>query len=210
MIDSDTIGKIIETLDEEYGRAECTLDYVNPLHLLISAQLATQCTDARVNMVTPALFARYPDAGAFMNADREELEDMIRSTGFFRNKARNIIGCCRMIVREYGGRIPDNMDDLLRLPGVGRKIANLVLGDAFGIPGVVVDTHAGRLAKRIGFTDSDNPAIVERDLAKQLPEDTWIVFGHWMVAHGRAVCNSRRPKCEICRLAPLCRYFKAL
>lgn len=206
----ENINAIIKLFEEEYGQAECTLDYVNPLHLMIATQLAAQCTDARVNMVTPALFKRYGTAEDFMNADRGELEDLIRSTGFFRNKAKNIIACCAMLVNEFGGEVPQNMESLLKLPGVGRKTANLVLGDAFGIPGIVVDTHAGRLSRRIGFTDETDPAKVERDLVKQIPKDKWIVLGHWFVDHGRAVCNSRKPKCEICTIAPLCRYQKNL
>ncbi len=206
----ENINTIIKLFEEEYGQAECTLDYINPLHLMIATQLAAQCTDARVNMITPALFKRYGTAGDFMNADRGELEDLIRSTGFFRNKAKNIIACCTMLVNEFGGEVPQNMESLLKLPGVGRKTTNLVLGDAFGIPGIVVDTHAGRLSRRIGFTNETDPAKVERDLAKQIPKDKWIILGHWFVDHGRAVCNSRKPKCEICTIAPLCRYQKNL
>ena len=203
-MDDKKVNLILSLFEEEYGNAECTLDYVNPLHLMIATQLAAQCTDARVNMVTPALYARYNTAEDFMNADREVLEDLIRSTGFFRNKARNIIACCTMLVNEYGGEVPKNMDDLLKLPGVGRKTANLVLGDAFGIPGIVVDTHAGRLARRIGFTKEKDPAKVERDLMKVIPKDKCIILGHWFVAHGRALCNARKPKCESCPIAPLC------
>ena len=209
-MDDKKVNLILSLFEEEYGNAECTLDYVNPLHLMIATQLAAQCTDARVNMVTPALYARYNTAEDFMNADREVLEDLIRSTGFFRNKARNIIACCTMLVNEYGGEVPKNMDDLLKLPGVGRKTANLVLGDAFGIPGIVVDTHAGRLARRIGFTKEKDPVKVERDLMKVIPKDKWIILGHWFVAHGRALCNARNPKCESCPIAPLCDYYQAL
>ncbi len=209
-MEKDRINNIIRLLEDEYGQAECTLDYVNPLHLMIATQLAAQCTDARVNMVTPALYARYSTAEEFMNADRDILEGLIKSTGFFRNKAKNIIACCTMLVNEYNGEVPRKMNDLLRLPGVGRKTANLVLGDAFGIPGIVIDTHAGRLARRIGFSKETDPAKVERDLMEIIPEDKWIVLGHWFVAHGRAVCNSRKPKCESCTIAPLCQYYKTL
>lgn len=209
-MDKEKTNIILRTLEDEYGQAECTLDYTNPLHLMIATQLAAQCTDARVNLVTPALFARYSTAEEFMNADIEVLEGLIRSTGFFRNKAKNIIACCTMLVNDYDGKVPSNMEDLLRLPGVGRKTANLVLGDAFGIPGIVVDTHAGRLARRIGFTKEKDPAKVERDLREIIPKGKWIVLGHWFVAHGRAVCSSRSPKCENCRIAPLCEYYKSL
>ncbi|MBO5364479.1 MAG: endonuclease III, partial [Clostridia bacterium] len=143
---------ILTIFRQVYANADCTLDYQNALQLLIATQLAAQCTDARVNLVTPALFAKYPDVYAFANADELELQEDIRSTGFFRNKARNIIGCCQMLIQEFGGEVPNTMEALLRLPGVGRKTANLVLGDFFGIPGVVVDTHATRLSNRMGFT----------------------------------------------------------
>lgn len=206
----EKVGAILDILEAEYGEAECTLDYVNPLHLMIATQLAAQCTDARVNMVTPALFARYSSAEDFMHADRDVLEGLIKSTGFFRNKAKNIIACCTMLVKDFKSEVPRTMEDLLKLPGVGRKTANLVLGDAFSIPGLVIDTHAGRLARRIGFTTEKDPAKVERDLSKIIPEDKWIILGHWFVEHGRAVCNSRKPKCESCALAPLCKFYKAL
>lgn len=206
----EKVDKIIQMLEDEYGQAACTLDYANPLHLMIATQLAAQCTDARVNKVTPALYARYSTAEDFMNADREVLENLIRSTGFFRNKAKNIIACCTMLVNEFNGEVPGNMSELLKLPGVGRKTANLVLGDAYGIPGIVVDTHTGRLARRIGFTKETDPAKVEKALMKVIPKDKWIILGHWFVEHGRAVCNSRKPKCDICTLAPVCEYSKTL
>ncbi len=204
------VESILDLFEAEYREAECTLDYVNPLHLMIATQLAAQCTDARVNMVTPALYARYNTAEDFMYADREVLEGLIRSTGFFRNKAKNIIACCTMLVKEFNDEIPQNMDDLLKLPGVGRKTANLVLGDAFGIPGIVIDTHAGRLSRRLGFTKETDPAKVEKDLMKIIPEDKWIILGHWFVEHGRAVCKSRSPKCENCMFAPMCDYYKTI
>jgi len=209
-MEKDRVNIIIRMLEDEYGQAECTLDYVNPLHLMIATQLAAQCTDARVNMVTPALYARYSTAEDFMNADKDVLEGLIKSTGFFRNKAKNIIACCTMLVEEYNSEVPRNMEDLLRLPGVGRKTANLVLGDAFGIPGIVIDTHAGRIARRVGFTTETDPTKVEKDLMEIISEDKWIILGHWFVAHGRAVCNSRKPKCESCTLAPFCEYYKTL
>jgi len=209
-MEKDRVNIIIRMLEDEYGQAECTLDYVNPLHLMIATQLAAQCTDARVNMVTPALYARYSTAEDFMNADKDVLEGLIKSTGFFRNKAKNIIACCTMLVEEYNSEVPRNMEDLLRLPGVGRKTANLVLGDAFGIPGIVIDTHAGRIARRVGFTTETDPTKVEKDLMEIISEDKWIILGHWFVAHGRGVCNSRKPKCESCTLAPFCEYYKTL
>lgn len=204
------VESILDLFEAEYGEAECTLDYKNPLHLMIATQLAAQCTDARVNKVTPALYSRYSTAEDFMNADREVLERLIHSTGFFRNKAKNIIACCTMLVEEFNSEIPKNMDDMLRLPGVGRKTANLVLGDSFGIPGLVIDTHAGRLSRRLGFTKETDPTKVEKDLMKIIPEDKWIILGHWFVEHGRAVCKSRNPKCENCMFAPMCEYYKTI
>jgi len=197
-------ARLIEGLDALYSEADCTLDYVDPLQLLISTQLAAQCTDERVNIVTRTLYQKYRDVNDFAGADLSELEDDIRSTGFFHNKARNIINCCRMLVAEYGGEVPRTLEELLRLPGVGRKTANLVLGDAFGTPGVVVDTHAGRLARRMGLTDQDNPEKVEYDLMKVIPKARWTRFGHQLVLHGRAVCSSRRARCESCTLSPDC------
>ena len=195
---------IYEIFCKVYENADCTLDYENALQLLISTQLAAQCTDARVNMVTPALFKKYPDVYAFANADELELREDIRSTGFYRNKAKNIIGCCRMLIDKYGGEVPNNMDDLLTLPGVGRKTANLVLGDFFGIPGVVVDTHATRLSNRMGFTKESDPYKIELDLQKILPEEIWAQFCHCLVYHGREYCVARSPKCDICPVAHLC------
>lgn len=197
-------ARLIEGLDALYSEADCTLDYVDPLQLLISTQLAAQCTDERVNIVTRTLYQKYRDVNDFAGADLSELEDDIRSTGFFHNKARNIINCCRMLVAEYGGEVPRTLEELLKLPGVGRKTANLVLGDAFGTPGVVVDTHAGRLARRMGLTDQDNPEKVEYDLMKVIPKARWTRFGHQLVLHGRAVCSSRRARCESCTLSPDC------
>lgn len=208
MISEERKNEILEGLAGEYGRASCTLDYAGPVHLLVATQLSAQCTDERVNKVTPALFERFPKAEDFMNADIRELENMIRSTGFFRNKAKNIKGCCKMIVEEFGGRVPDNMEDMLRLPGVGRKTANVVLGEIYGIPGIIVDTHAGRLARRMGFTKEKDPAKVEKDLMKAIPEDMWTVFSHWMVAHGRAVCKARKPMCGECAIKDSCGYYR--
>jgi len=199
---------IMELLEAEYGRAVCTLDYANPLHLLISTQLAAQCTDERVNKVTPALFDRFPTAFDFMNADIGEIEELIRSTGFFRNKARNIKACCEKIVTDFEGRVPGTMEELLKLPGVGRKTANVVLGEIFKVPGIIVDTHAGRLSRRIGLTENTDPVKVEKDLMGLIPRDKWTVFSHWLVSHGRAVCNSRKPLCHECMIKPYCDFGK--
>ena len=195
---------LIRGLNELYGEADCTLDCDNPLQLLISTQLAAQCTDERVNQVTPELFKKYRDARDYAQADITEFENEIRSTGFFHNKAKNIINCCRMLVAEYGGEVPRTLDELLRLPGVGRKTANLVLGDAFGVPGIVVDTHAGRLARRMGLSANMDPEKVEYDLMLVVPKDSWVRFCHQLVLHGRAVCSSRKARCEACVLSGDC------
>ena len=195
---------LIEALNGLYSEADCTLDFTDPLQLLISTQLAAQCTDERVNQVTQELYKKYRSAGDFAAADIAELENDIRSTGFFRNKARNIIGCCRMLVAEYGGEVPSTMEALLKLPGVGRKTANLVLGDAFGVPGVVVDTHAGRLARRMGLSAHKDPEKVERDLMEALPKGSWTRFCHQLVLHGRAVCTARKAMCSRCALSGNC------
>jgi len=155
-------------------------------------------------MVTPALFAKYPDARAFANAEISELEKMIQSTGFFRNKAKNIRECCRQIVEKHGGVVPNNLDDLVQLPGIGRKTANVVLGDAFGVPGITVDTHVGRLSRRMGFTVNEDPEKVEQDLMQLIPEDEWTPFSHRMILHGRQVCAARKPDCEGCTLHSYC------
>ncbi len=196
--------KIYDVFKDIYGRGECTLEYKDPLQLLIATQLAAQCTDARVNLVTPALYKKYPDVYAFANADELELQNDIKSTGFFRNKAKNIIGCCRMLINDFGGEVPQSMEELLKLPGVGRKTANLVLGDAFGIPGVVVDTHATRLSNRMGFTVNKDPYKIELDLMKIIPKENWGSFCHMLVHHGRAYCDARRPNCAECPIAEFC------
>lgn len=198
------IDILIEKLEELYPVAECSLDYEDPLQLLISTQLSAQCTDARVNMVTPALFARFPDARAFAEADVLEVEEFIKSTGFYHNKARNIIACCQRILSVYGGKVPDTMEDLLSLAGVGRKTANLVLGDAFGQPSIVVDTHCIRLTNRLGLTKNKDPEKIENDLRKILPPEKSGAFCHRLVLHGRAVCSARKPRCDECTLRDQC------
>ena len=195
---------MIEVFDRTYSDADCTLEYQSALQLLISTQLAAQCTDARVNIVTKDLYRMYQDVYAFASADELELQNDIKSTGFFRNKAKNIIGCCQMLIKDYGGEVPGNMDDLLKLPGVGRKTANLVLGDFFGIPGVVVDTHATRLSNRMGLTTQKDPYKIELDLQKVVPRDHWASFCHQLVYHGRAFCMARSPKCDACPVNRLC------
>ena len=196
--------RIARALAVLYPEAPCALVFANPLQLLVATILSAQCTDARVNLVTPALFARFPDAAAFAAADRTELERMIQSTGFYRNKARSIQLCCRALVEKHGGQAPSTMEELTSLPGVGRKTANVVLGTAFGTPGLPVDTHVARLSRRMGLTTHADPVKIERDLTGLLPKKEWTMFGHRMIHHGRRVCHARRPQCDGCALAKLC------
>ena len=195
---------ITRKLAQLYPHAHCALHYANPLQLLVATILSAQCTDERVNRVTPALFARYPDAKALAEADQAELEKMILSTGFFRNKAKNIIACCRQLVELHDGEVPRTMEELVPLPGVGRKTANVILGNAFEVPGIPVDTHVGRLSQRMGLSKHSDPVKIERDLMTLIPRKDWTMFAHRMIFHGRQVCHSRKPSCEQCQLAALC------
>jgi len=195
---------IDEALIQLYPDAHCALTYRTPLELLVATILSAQCTDVRVNLVTPPLFARYPDAKAYADADLAELETLIQSTGFFRNKAKNIQACCRDLVAKHAGQVPQTMEELVPLAGIGRKTANVILGNAFGIPGIPVDTHVGRLSRRMGLTKHDDPVKVEADLMELIPKGDWTMFGHRMIFHGRQVCHSRKPKCEECTLKEIC------
>jgi len=198
-------AEILRRLDEEYPEAKTALDFEGPYQLLVATILSAQCTDERVNMVTPALFRRYPDPHALAAAKTEDVEDMIRSTGFFRNKTRSLLGMANAVVDRHDGEIPDTMDELVELPGVGRKTANVVLGNAFGKDvGVVVDTHVGRLSRRLGLTRHDDPVKVEQDLMKLFPQKTWTGLAHVLIFHGRAVCKAPRSRCAQCALADLC------
>jgi endonuclease-3 len=197
--------RVVAGLRKEYPNAECALVHDSPLELLIATILSAQCTDARVNIVTKDLFRKYRTAADFARAPLAELEEQVKSTGFFRNKAKNIQGCCRKLVEEYGGQVPQAMDALVSLPGVGRKTANVVLGTAFGIAsGVVVDTHVTRLSNRLGLTKHKDPVKIERDLMAQLPEREWVAFSHMLIHHGRRVCTARRPNCAECGLERIC------
>lgn len=196
-----------ERLTKLYPDSECTLNYDTPFKLLIATQLAAQCTDARVNVVTKTLFLKYPTVKSFAEADLNELEEDIKSTGFYHNKAKNIIACSKKLLSDFNGEVPRTMDELLSLAGTGRKTANLVLGDAFGIPGIVIDTHAKRLTKRIGLTKEDTPEKIEADLKTFVPEDYQTKLGHHLVDHGRAVCNARKPECLRCVLSDICDFF---
>ncbi len=199
---------IRDRLSKLYPDSECTLNYDTPFKLLIATQLAAQCTDARVNVVTKTLFKKYPTVEDFASADIKELEEDIKSTGFYHNKAKNIIACSKKLLSDFGGEVPRTMNELLSLPGTGRKTANLVLGDAFGIPGIVIDTHAKRLTGRIGLTKETTPEKIEKDLLTFVPEDYMTKLGHHMVDHGRAVCSSRKPACSRCVLSDICDYYK--
>lgn len=201
----ERMGEILRLLHEEHPDAHCALHHRNALELLVATILSAQCTDERVNKVTPALFEAYPDAEAFANADIHELEEAVRSTGFYRNKAQNIQEACRRIVTEYDGEVPDNMKDLLTLRGVARKTANVVLGTWYGIAdGVVVDTHVKRLSNRLGLTTQSNPDKIERDLMALAPRSEWVDLSHLLIFHGRRVCSARKPNCAECVLNHLC------
>lgn len=197
--------EVLKRLDGEYGPdLRCFLDHGDPLQLLIATILSAQCTDARVNLVTPALFAKYPDAEAFANADLKELEEAIHSTGFYHSKAKNIIACCRRIIDDYNGEVPSDIDELITLPGVGRKTANVIRGNVYEVPSIVVDTHVGRISRRLRFTGEEDPEKVEYDLMKLLPEDHWISYNMQIITLGRTICRSQRPKCDLCFLSDLC------
>ena len=203
------INAIIQELKALYPDAECSLDYKKDYELLFSVRLAAQCTDARVNLVTPALFTRYPSLEAFAEADVDEVGQYVHSTGFWRAKARDMVACAKMLLERFDGKVPDNMDDLLSLPGVGRKTANLILGDIYGQEGYVCDTHCIRITGRLGFTDgSKDPLKVEQQLRACIPPEESNDFCHRMVLHGRAVCMARGPQCETCTLRDLCDHGK--
>lgn len=198
-------AKIVRALRAEYGDAECALRHDNPLQLLVATILSAQCTDARVNLVTVELFARCRTAQDYALIPLADLEGIIQSTGFFRNKAKNIQACCRQLVEQHGGEVPQDLESLVQLPGVGRKTANVVLGTAFGIPsGVVVDTHVTRLSNRLGLTVQSDAVKIEQDLIGQVPKKEWIDFSHRLIHHGRRVCVARKPRCEQCVLAKWC------
>lgn len=196
---------IYETLRDSYPDAQCALDHENPYQLAVATILSAQCTDERVNIVTPALFRRYPTPESLAAANQEEVETLIHSTGFFRNKAKNLIGMAQGVIERHGGKLPRTIDELTRLPGIGRKTANVVLGNAFGLDeGIVVDTHVSRLSGRLGFTAHADPVRIERDLIELFPRDRWTLLSHLLISHGRAICVARRPRCEICPVSTFC------
>ena len=198
-------AEIIKRLKKAYPDAHCALNHSSAFELMIATILSAQCTDERVNIVTADLFRKYHGPLDYLNVSPEELEKDIHSTGFFRNKSKNIQAACKRLIEVYGGQVPQKMDEMLTLGGVARKTANVVLGNAFGIAsGVVVDTHVGRLSQRLGLTANENPEKIERDLMELVPKRYWIMFPHWMIFHGRQVCIARKPKCEVCVLADIC------
>jgi endonuclease-3 len=203
--DKPPIRAIVSRLEREYAKSKIALRFKNPLELLVATILAAQCTDERVNQVTKTLFARYKKASDYAKAPPEELQKLVRPTGFFRNKSKSIQGACKMIAEEHGGVVPDTMEELVKLPGVARKTANIVLGDAFGLSsGIAVDTHMLRVSRRLGLTEESDPVKVEADLCAIVPKRKWIHFPHLIADHGRAVCKARKPLCRSCVIADLC------
>lgn len=203
--------EILDKLDEVYTTEyKCYLNYENPGQLLIATMLSAQCTDARVNIVTETLFKKYPNMEAFANADLIELEQDIKPTGFYHNKAKNIIGCAKKVVYEYGGEVPNDLEALTSLPGVGRKTANVIRGNIFHEPSIVVDTHVKRIAKRLGLTKETDPVKVEFDLMKKIPKEHWILLNIQLITFGRQICYARGPKCEQCFLTKYCKEYKAI
>jgi endonuclease-3 len=200
----ERVPLLLAKLEAEYPDAYCALHFRNAFELLVATILSAQCTDERVNMVTPALFAKFPDATRMAKATLLEIEEIIRSTGFFRAKAKSILGASKLIVEKHGGEVPRTQDELVQLPGVGRKTANVVLGNAFGIPGITVDTHVGRLSRRMGLTKLDDPVKVEFALNKLIPPAEWTNVSHRLIFHGRRVCFARKPACSKCTLIELC------
>jgi endonuclease-3 len=206
----EKVSSILKALDQAYPHARIALRFSNAYELLVATILSAQCTDERVNQVTPSLFKKYPHAGALAKADPAELEDDIRSTGFFRNKAKSLLGCAKALVERHGGEVPPDLDALVKLPGIGRKTANAVLGAAYGIPGIVVDTHVSRVTQRLGLTNHTDPVKIEFDLMEILPKERWTLFSHQIILHGRQICIARRPLCDRCPLSPWCDYYKNL
>ncbi|WP_291416639.1 endonuclease III [Actinophytocola sp.] len=196
-------------LAEAFPDAHCELDFTNPLELAVATILSAQSTDVRVNLTTPALFGRYRTAADYAGADRTELEEMIRSTGFYRNKTTSLIGLGTALVERFDGEVPNRLDDLVTLPGIGRKTANVILGNAFGIPGITVDTHFGRLVRRFGWTEEEDPVKVEHAIGALIPRKDWTMLSHWVIFHGRRVCHARKPACGACVLAKDCPSFGA-
>lgn len=209
MTQKERVTRIVEILNDTYTTEyKCYLNHENAWQLLIATMLSAQCTDARVNIVTKDLFVKYPNLEAFANCDLKELEKDIYSTGFYKNKARNIKACARKLLDEYGGEVPRNIEDLTRLDGVGRKTANVIRGNIFHEPSVVVDTHVKRISKKLGLSKSDDPEVVEQELMKVLPKEQWILYNIQIITHGRTICTARNPKCEQCPLQEVCKDYQ--
>ncbi len=205
LVRQQVVDEIVRLLKKYYPNAHCALDHKNPFELLVATILSAQCTDDRVNTVTPALFKKYPTAQKMANAKIEDLEELVRSTGFFKNKASNIKSCSKSLVEKYGGELPRTLDQMVELAGVGRKTGNVVLGNAFGIPsGVVVDTHVSRLSNRFAWVKTENAVQIERVLMKLVSEADWILLPHLLISHGRAICKARKPQCDKCFLETIC------
>lgn len=200
-------GKVLDILSKVYGGTKCGLDFTTSFELLISTILSAQCTDKRVNIVTKELYKEYNTPEAMVTLTEEELGEKIRSCGFYKNKSKNILGCCRMLLEKHGGEVPRTMEELIELPGVGRKTANVVLSNAFGVPSIAVDTHVFRLSNRIGIAKGKNVDEVEQKLMKNIPKEMWSDAHHYLVWHGREICNARKPKCEECPIVQHCEYF---
>jgi endonuclease-3 len=203
------VRRMVRVLAEAYPAAHCELDFSTPLELAVATILSAQCTDKRVNEVTPTLFARYRTAADYAGADRTELEELIRTTGFFRNKASSLMGLGATVTEKYDGVLPDTLEDLVTLPGIGRKTANVILGNAFDVPGITVDTHFGRLVRRFGWTTEEDPVKVEHAIGALVPRKQWTMLSHWVIFHGRRVCHARKPACGVCPLAADCPAFGA-
>lgn len=208
MNNKKTNDKIIEILKEDYGETTCGLDFENPYELLVATILSAQCTDVRVNKITPDLFKKYPTVQDLALANTGELQDAIHSCGFYQNKSKSLLGASQKIVTDFNGEVPNNMDDLISLPGVGRKTANVVLSNAYGVQAIAVDTHVFRVANRLGMADAKNVLETEMQLQKNIPQQMWSNAHHWLIWHGRKVCTARSPKCELCDLSGLCKYYK--
>ncbi len=195
---------ILSELKRTYPESHCALNFETPFQLLMATILSAQCTDIRVNLVTPALFKRFPNARAMARAKQPEVEELVRTTGFFRNKALSMIEASKAIIEDHGGELPRTIEELTALRGVGRKTANVLLGNAFGVPGLVVDTHVGRLSRRMGFTLQTDPVKVEHEMERLVPREDWTLFSHLLIDHGRAICDARRPLCQECQIARYC------
>jgi endonuclease-3 len=206
MAPAEKIGPILKLLEEHYPDAHVTLDFTNPLELLVATVLSAQCTDVRVNQVTPAIFKKYRAAADYAKAPLEELSQAIYTTGFYQQKAKSLKAICEVLVAQFGGQVPASLDDLVNLPGIGRKTANVILGNAFGIPGITVDTHLGRVSQRLGLTKQKDPVKIEFDLMPLVPKERWVKFSHQMIWHGRQVCTAKKPDCPRCPLLPHCDY----